>query len=68
MAWCLMLIHTQPLNAELKTNTTMATRPRFARMANYSHISENGRFGEYSHSPKTASFARVLEFAKFAGE
>ncbi len=33
-----------------------------------SHISENGRFGKYSHSPKTASFARVLEFAKFAGE
>ncbi len=25
-------------------------------------------FGEYSHSPKTASFARVLKFAKFACE
>ena len=32
------------------------------------HISENGCFGKYSHSPKMASFARVLKFAKFAGE
>jgi hypothetical protein len=32
------------------------------------HISENGHFGEYSHSPKTASFTRVLKFAKFARE
>jgi hypothetical protein len=33
-----------------------------------SHISENGRFGGYSHSPKMANFWRVLEFAKFAAE
>ena len=32
------------------------------------HISENGPFGEYSHSPKTANFRRVLKFDKFAGE
>ncbi len=31
-------------------------------------ISKNGHFGEYSHLPKTASFAWVLEFAKFACE
>jgi hypothetical protein len=33
-----------------------------------SHISENGRFGEYSHSPKMVNFRGVLKFAKFAGE
>ena len=32
------------------------------------HISKSGHFGEYSHSPKTANFWRVLEFAKFAPE
>jgi hypothetical protein len=38
------------------------------RVWRVSHISENSHFGEYLHSPKTASFARVLKFAKFAGE
>ncbi len=31
-------------------------------------ISENGHFGEYSHSPETANSRRVLKFAKFACE
>ncbi len=53
----------------------MATCAKFARLTRYlrefveaSHIFSKMAFGEYSHSPKTASFARVLEFAKFACE